>query len=102
MSKVMAVLDQIEAEQRQSVSDALIPDDVPIPESAEQVVRGKVKLSPPQLRILIELLPFHLPKLSAVAVGRLTGEDFASRLDRAVEASNRAKLIEGRVLPERE
>ena len=39
-----------------------------------------------------------MPKLSAVAVGRLTGEDFASRLDRAVEASNRAKLIEGRVI----
>jgi hypothetical protein len=75
-----------------------IPDNIPIPELAEHVVRGKVKLSPPQLRMLIELLPFHLPKLSAVAVGRLTGEDFASRLDRAVEASNRAKLIEGRVI----
>lgn len=101
MSKVRVVLDQIEAEQRQQVSDA-IPDNIPIPELAEQVVRGKVKLTPPQLRMLIELLPFHLPKLSAIAVGRLTGEDFASRLDRAVEASNRAKLIEGRVLPESE
>jgi hypothetical protein len=97
MSKVRAVLDQIEAEQRQQVSDA-IPDNIPLPELAEQVVRGKVKLTPPQLRMLIELLPFHLPKLSAIAVGRLTGEDFATRLDRAVEASNRAKLIEGRVL----
>jgi len=48
--------------------------------------------------MLIELLPFHLPKLSAVALGRLTGEDFATRLDRAVEASNRAKLIESRVI----
>jgi hypothetical protein len=75
-----------------------IPDNIPLPELAEQVVRGKVKLTPPQLRMLIELLPFHLPKLSAIAVGRLTGEDFATRLDRAVEASNRAKLIEGRVL----
>jgi hypothetical protein len=102
MSKVRAVLDQIEAEQRQSVSDALIPDNIPLPELAEQVVRGKVKLTPPQLRMLIELLPFHLPKLSAIAVGRLTGEDFATRLDRAVDASNRAKLIEDRVLPESE
>jgi hypothetical protein len=75
-----------------------IPDNIPIPELAEHVVRGKVKLTPPQLRMLIELLPFHLPKLSAIAVGRLTGEDFATRLDRAVEASNRAKLIEGRVI----
>jgi hypothetical protein len=91
------VLRAVEAEQRQQVSDA-IPDNIPLPELAEQVVRGKVKLTPPQLRMLIELLPFHLPKLSAIAVGRLTGEDFATRLDRAVEASNRAKLIEGRVL----
>jgi hypothetical protein len=98
MSKVRAVLDQIEAEQRQSTVCEAIPDNIPLPELAEQVVRGKVKLSSPQLRMLIELLPFHLPKLSAIAVGRLTGEDFASRLDRAVEASNRAKLIEGRVI----
>jgi hypothetical protein len=97
MSKVRAVLDQIEAEQRQQMSDA-IPDNIPLPELAEHVVRGKVKLTPPQLRMLIELLPFNLPKLSAIAVGRLTGEDFATRLDRAVEASNRAKLIEGRVV----
>jgi hypothetical protein len=98
MSKIRAVIDQIEAEQRQSMVCDAIPDNIPLPELAELVVRGKVKLSPPQLRMLIELLPFHLPKLSAIAVGRLTGEDFATRLDRAVEASNRAKLIEGRVL----
>jgi len=98
MSRVRAVLDKIEAEQRQAVCDAPIPDNIPLAELAEQVVRGKVKLSPPQMRMLIELLPFHLPKLSAVAVGRLTGEDFASRLDRAVEASNRAKLIEAHVI----
>jgi hypothetical protein len=36
--------------------------------------------------------------VSAVAVGFLHGNDFASRLDRAVEASNRAKLIEGRAI----
>ena len=98
MNKVTAVLDQIEAEQRQSTFCDAIPDNISLAELAEQVVRGKVKLSPPQMRMLIELLPFHLPKLSAIAVGRLTGEDFASRLDRAVEASNRAKLIEGRVI----
>jgi hypothetical protein len=61
--------DRIEAEQRQQVSGDLIPDNVPLQELAEQVVRGKVKLTPPQLRMLIELLLFHLPKLSAVGVG---------------------------------
>ena len=72
-----------------------IPDDVPLPELAEQVVRGKVKLSPPQMRMLIELLPFHMPKLSAVGVGYLTNNTFAERLDRAIDRSARARLIEG-------
>jgi len=50
MNKVTAVLDQIEAEQRQSATE-LIPDSVPIAELAEQVVRGKVKLTPMQQRM---------------------------------------------------
>ena len=80
-----------------------IPDNISLAELAEQVVRGKVKLSPSQMRMLIELLPFHLPKLSAVGVGYIQGNDFASRLDRAVERTERArfpKLIEGRVIDE--
>jgi len=36
--------------------------------------------------------------MSAVAVGYLTNNTFAERLDRAIEASNRAKLIEGKVI----
>jgi hypothetical protein len=48
------VLDQIEAEQRQQVSE-LIPDNISLTELAEQVVRGKVKLSREQMRMLIEL-----------------------------------------------
>jgi ParB-like chromosome segregation protein Spo0J len=55
-----------------------------------------------RMRAAIEALPFETPRVSAVAVGYLTGADFATRLERAVEASNRAKLIEGRVLPESE
>jgi len=97
MSSVDGVLDRIEAEQRQSASE--IPDDVTIPELAEQVVRGKVKLTPPQQRMLIELLPFYMPKLSAVGVGYLTGEDFASRLEQAIQRSNE-KVIEGRAIHE--
>jgi hypothetical protein len=75
-----------------------IPDNIPLPELAEQVVRGKVKLSREQQRMLIELLPFYMPKLSAVGVGHLNEQDFASRLDRAINRSERAKLIEGRVI----
>jgi hypothetical protein len=44
-----------------------------------------------------ELLPYYSPKLTAVAVGHLTGEDFYNRLERAVNRTN-AKLIEGRVI----
>src|SRR5262249_3293523 len=43
----------------------------------------------------------EFPKLSTVAVGYLTAEDFASRLDRAIERSNSArepKLIEARAI----
>ena len=97
MNKIRAVLDQIEAEQRQSASD-LIPDDIPIPELAEQVVRGKVKLTAQQMRMLVEILPFYMPKLSSVAVGYFNGEDFAERLERAINRSNGAKLIEGHAI----
>ena len=48
------------------------------------VMRGEVKLSPQQMRAMIELLPFHAPKLSAVGVRHLTGDDFASALERAI------------------
>ena len=62
-----------------------------------KVVRGKVKLTPAQQRMLIELLPFYMPKLSAVGVG-MTNNTFAERLDRAIdrtEATKRfTKLIE--------
>ena len=98
MSKVRAVLDQIEAEQRQSLGATDIPDNIPLPELAEQVVRGKVKLTPAQQRMLIELLPFYMPKLSSVAMGFLTANDFASRLERAVERSDRARLIDARAV----
>jgi len=46
--------------------------------------------------MLIELL---LPKFSAVGVGYLTNDTFAERLDRAIDRSNRAKLIEGSAVP---
>jgi hypothetical protein len=39
-----------------------------------------------------------MPKLSAVGVGFLNATDFASRLERAVQRSERAMLIEGRVI----
>ena len=46
------------------------------------VMRGEVKLSPQQVSAMIELLPFHAPKLSAVGVGYLTNDTFAEKLER--------------------
>jgi len=57
-----------------------------------------VKLTPTQVRMLIELLPFYMPKLSAVGVGYLTNSTFAERLDRAIDRSDRARLIDGRAI----
>ncbi len=48
MSKVNAVLDRIEAEQRGQVDDELIPDHISLQELAEQVVRASA--SSPLLR----------------------------------------------------
>jgi hypothetical protein len=82
-----------EQQKKEAVGDEPIPDNISLAELAEQVVRGKVKLTPAQQRMLIELLPFHMPKLSAVGVGHLTNDTFAERLDRAIRASERAKLV---------
>jgi len=97
MNKIRAVIDQIEAEQRQAHQVDEIPDHISITELAEDVVRGKRRLTQPQMRMLIELLPYYAPKLSAVAVGWQKGEDFYTRLEKAVRIQE-AKLIEGRVI----
>jgi hypothetical protein len=48
-----------------------------------------------RLRAAIEALTHEHPRLGAVAVGYRSGDDFASRLDRAIERSgNVPKLIE--------
>src|SRR6516164_5270198 len=66
-------------------------------ELLQMVYRGEFKASPQQLRAAIESLPYENPKLTAVAVGHLTGEDFYNRLERAINRTN-VKLIEGRAM----
>ena len=74
-----------------------IPDDIPLIELADMVVGGKIKLSPPQQRMLIQMLPFVAPKLSAIGYVR-EADTFATRLERCIERSNRARLIEARAV----
>src|SRR5215468_6262036 len=78
-----------------SVTEApiVIPDDIPLLELADSVVRGKMKFSPPQMRLLIELLPYHAPRFTAVATAELNGNSFAELLDKAIERSQR-KMID--------
>jgi hypothetical protein len=78
---------------------SVIPKGITAPDLADMVMRGEVKLSPQQMRAMIELLPFHAPKLTAVALSSMTAQDFASRLERALQRSDAVrfpKLIEHR------
>jgi hypothetical protein len=58
-----------------------IPDNIPLPSIADEVVRGKRTLSKDQMRLLIELLPYYLPKLSATAHINF---DLARELDKEI------------------
>jgi hypothetical protein len=46
-----------------------------------------------RLRAAIEALPFEAPKLSAVAVGHMRGQDFAALLEKAIARSGKSKEI---------
>jgi len=48
-----------------------------------------------RMRAATEALPHEHPRMTAVSVGYYDGNSFAQRLDRAIDASNRAKVIEG-------
>jgi hypothetical protein len=52
---------------------------------------------PVRMRAAIEALPFEVPKLTAVA-HLCEGETFAARLEKAIEKSNGARLIEARAI----
>jgi hypothetical protein len=79
------------------------PEKVNSLEYLQRIYRDPTQPHSVRMRAAIEALPFENPRLSAVGVGHFTGNTFAERLERAVEASNRAKLIEGRVIePESE
>jgi hypothetical protein len=82
---------RIEVEERE-------PEKVNSLEYLQRIYRDPAQPHSVRMRAAIEALPFENPKLSAVGVGYLENNTFAERLDRAVEASNHAKLIEGRVI----
>jgi hypothetical protein len=52
-----------------------------------------------RMQDIIEALPHEHPRLGAIATASINGQDFASLLERAIQRSERAKLIEARVEP---
>ena len=75
------------------VEDEVIPDDIPLMELADKVVRGKVKHRTATV-MLIEMLPYIAPKLSATAIATMDGKTFAEALDRARSKSGGATSAE--------
>ena len=78
---------------------ALIPDSIDLWDVAVGVVRGKITLPPPQMRMLIEMFPYLRPKLSATAIATMDGKSFAEALERAIERSEGPVLLNGKVEP---
>ena len=46
-----------------------------------------------RMRAAIEALPHEHPRLGAVAIGSMNGDDFATMLDRAIERSGNAREV---------
>jgi hypothetical protein len=78
-----------QAEERQP------PERVNSLEYLQRIYRDPNQPTPVRMRAAIEALSFENPKLSAVGVGYINNDSFASRLDRAIIRSEAAKLIEG-------
>jgi hypothetical protein len=77
-----------------------LPKDTRALQLLQMAYRGEIELTSQQFRAAKEALPFEEPKLGAIAVGSMSGQDFATLLDRAIRASNReaeVKLIEAKV-----
>jgi hypothetical protein len=72
------------------------PERVNSLEYLQRIYRDPNQPTPVRMRAAIEALQFENPKLSSVGVGYIDASDFASRLERAINRSERAKLIEGR------
>jgi hypothetical protein len=83
---------RIEVEERQ-------PERVNSLEYLQRIYRDPTQPHSVRMRAAIESLPYENPRMSAVAVGYLDGNTFAERLDRAIAASEKAKLIEARAEP---
>jgi hypothetical protein len=74
------------------------PERVNSLEYLQRIYRDPNQPTPVRMRAAIEALQFENPKLSSVGVGYFTNDTFAQRLENAINRSERAKLVEGRVI----
>jgi hypothetical protein len=76
-----------------------VPDNISMSELVDGVIRGKYKLDPSQLRVLVAWMPHFAPKLSATAIVTGDGKTFAEALDRCIERSHSPPRLNGPVEP---
>jgi hypothetical protein len=70
-----------------------IPKDIRALELLQMEYRGEIELTSAQRSAAKECLPFETPKLTAMAVGSMNGQDFASLLERAIRASGKEREV---------
>ena len=79
---VNEILDRIEKELTPD-----LPQGITALPLLQMAYRGKVQLTPQQMRAAIEALPFEVPKLSAAAITTMDEKSFAAQLERCIERS---------------
>jgi len=75
-----------------------LPSDVNSLEFLQAIYRNPNIPLPVRMRAAIEAAPYEQPKLAVVGIDAMRGTDFATKLDRAILRSERAKLIDGRAI----
>ena len=91
LATVDAALAELEEE------PGVIPDNITMQELVDGVIRGKYKLGPSQLRVLVAWMPHFAPKLSAAAVITGDGKTFAEALERCIARSRQPPQLNGTV-----
>jgi hypothetical protein len=77
-----------------------LPDGITALPLLQMAYRGKVQLTPQQMRAAIESLPYETPKLSATAIATIDGKTFAEALERCIERSRSpVPMLNGPVEP---
>jgi hypothetical protein len=70
----------------------LAPDETSL-DFLRKVYRSVKQPMSRRMRAAIEAMPHEHPRLGAVAIGSMNGQDFASMLERAIERSGKAPLM---------